>query len=128
MEEMEQPVVGTHYHAERGTLRTYVTGFILSIAFTLIAYFAVVQHAFSGNVLIGALLVLAIIQFVVQLFYFLHIGRETKPRWKLLMLFMMLVFVLIVVLGSIWVMYSLNYRMSPEQMQKYMLDQSSGGL
>jgi cytochrome o ubiquinol oxidase operon protein cyoD len=128
MEEMERPVVGTHYNAERGTLRTYVTGFVLSIAFTLIAYFAVVRHTFSGNVIIGVLLSLAIIQFVVQLFYFLHIGRETKPRWKLLTLFLMLIFVLIVVLGSIWVMYNLSYRMSPEQMQKYMLDQSSGGL
>ena len=128
MDGSKQPVVGTHYHAERGTLRAYVTGFVLSVTFTLIAYFAVVQHAFSGNVLIGALLGLAIIQFVVQLFYFLHVGRETKPRWRLLTLFLMLIFVLIVVLGSIWIMYNLNYRMSPEQMQKYMLDQSSGGL
>jgi cytochrome o ubiquinol oxidase operon protein cyoD len=67
---------------------------------------------------------------VVQLFFFLHLGSETKPRWKLLTLFLMLIFAMIVLLGSIWIMYNLNYRMmrmSPQQINSYMTDQASSG-
>jgi hypothetical protein len=37
-----------------------------------------------------------------------------------------LVFVLIVILGSIWVMYNLNYHMTPTQMEQYMKRQDGG--
>jgi cytochrome o ubiquinol oxidase operon protein cyoD len=113
---------------ERGTLRSYTIGFGLSIILTLAAYFAVVKHAFSGKALLVVLLGLAVVQFMVQLFFFLHIGRETKPRWKLLMLFLMITFVLILVIGSLWIMYNLNYRMTPQQMDQYMRNQAGSGL
>jgi len=114
--------------AERGTPRSYTIGFALSIILTLVAYIARVKHVLSGKGLMAVLLGLAVVQFVVQLFFFLHIGRETKPRWKLLMLFLMIIFVLIVVLGSLWIMYNLNYRMSPEQINQYMKNQAGTGL
>lgn len=62
--------------------------------------------------------ILAFGQFVVQLVYFLHLGTEQKPRWKLLVFWFMIVVVLIVVVGSLWIMYNLNYNMimPPENM------------
>lgn len=111
---------------EPGSLTAYLTGFVSAIVLTLAAFGLTAKHVLSGNRLIAALLGLAIVQFVFQLVFFLHIGRETKPRWKRLVLVLMIVFVLIVVLGSIWVMYSLNYRMSPEQINTYMLKQDGG--
>ncbi|MEO6761240.1 MAG: cytochrome o ubiquinol oxidase subunit IV [Candidatus Saccharimonadales bacterium] len=113
---------------KRSNLPSYIVGFILSIGFTLWAYFSVVNHTFSGKSLLVWLLALAVAQFAVQLIYFMHIGREAKPRWKQLTIILMIVFVLIVLLGSIWVMYNLNDRMSPLQMQNYMTEQASGGL
>ncbi len=107
-------------------MASYVVGFVLSLATTLTAYFMVTKHWLSGNGLVLTLLSLAVGQFVVQLLFFLHIGRETRPRWKMLMLVLALVFVLIVVLGSIWIMYNLNYRMSPMEMEKYMQRQDGG--
>jgi cytochrome o ubiquinol oxidase operon protein cyoD len=112
----------------RRTLRAYVSGFTLSIVLTLAAYFLAVNHSLKKMALIQVLVELAIVQFLVQMFFFLHLGRETKPRWKLLTVVLMIVFVLIVVLGSIWIMYNLNYRMSPSQMDKYMQTQSGDGL
>lgn len=128
MSEREQ-IVSHDMHAstERGTLVSYVTGFVLSLVLTAWAYVSVVRHTFSGNVLIGWLLLLAIVQFFVQLFFFLHFGHETKPRWKLLTLTLMFVVVLIVVLGSIWIMYNLNYRMDPTQVNEYMRQQAGEG-
>lgn len=125
---MSSNIVHGHMDTDRGTLGSYVTGFILSIGLTLVAYFAAIKHVVSGQALIAVLLGLAVVQFAVQLFFFLHIGKETKPRWKLLVLFMMIIAVLIVVIGSIWVMYSLNDRMNPDQINHYMKSQADSGL
>lgn len=112
----------------RQTLRSYISGFVLSIVLTLAAYFMATHHSFRDITLIEILVELAIVQFLVQMFFFLHLGRETKPRWRLLTVVLMIVFVLIVVLGSIWIMYNLSYRMSPAQMEQYMQRQSNEGL
>jgi cytochrome o ubiquinol oxidase subunit IV len=109
-----------------GLFGSYVIGFIFSISLTFVAYYGVTRDWFSSGSVVFALLTLAIMQFVVQLFFFLHVGRETRPRWKLLMLFLAIVFVLILVLGSIWVMYNLNYRMTPQQTEQYLKRQDGG--
>jgi cytochrome o ubiquinol oxidase subunit IV len=126
MESSKPNMVHATVESRQASLASYINGFVLSVIFTLWAYIATVRHIWSHNTLMFGLLVLAVVQFIVQMFFFLHVGRETKPRWKLLLLFLMIVFVLIVVLGSIWVMYSLNNRMSPEQMNTYMLKQDGG--
>lgn len=109
------------------SFRTYLTGFILSVGFTLWAYVSVVYHSFSGRLLLAWLLGLAVLQFVVQMLFFLHLGAETKPRWKRLTVLLMIVFVLIVILGSIWVMYNLNYHMSRQRVNQYMQQQAGEG-
>jgi cytochrome o ubiquinol oxidase operon protein cyoD len=114
------------HHEPQASLRMYVTGFVLSISLTLAAYLLAIHHSWSPWVLTGSLLALALGQFAVQLFYFLHIGQETKPRWKGLLLLMMIVIVIIVLIGSIWVMYNLNYRMTPQQMRQYLQSQDGG--
>ena len=116
----------TQASTEHGTFMTYLSGFLISIFLTMYAYIAVVHRSFSGQKLMVWLLCLAVVQFFVQIFFFLHIGRESRPRWKLLTLFFMITVVLIVVLGSLWVMYNLNYHMTPEQMNTYMLHQDGG--
>lgn len=111
----------------QASLASYTAGFILSILLTILAYSTVTRHSLVGNGLVFVLLALAITQAVVQLLFFLHVGSETRPRWRLLMLFLMLIFAMILILGSIWIMYNLNYRMTPQQMDKYMLDQANSG-
>lgn len=123
---MEKELVVRTIERSPGSVRSYTAGFISAVTLTLIAFVIAGKHAVHGNRLISMLLGLAIVQFVLQLVFFLHIGKESKPRWKQLVLLLMIVFVLILVLGSIWVMYSLNYRMSPEQINIYMLKQDGG--
>lgn len=92
-------------------LISYIVGFILSIVLTFVAYILVVNHILEGAWLVGAIIVLAIIQLFVQLFFFLHLGKESKPRWNLLMFSFALLVVVIVVFGSLWIMNNLNYNM-----------------
>ncbi len=109
-----------------GSLKTYISGFVLSIFLTLMAYDLVVQRKFSVDTIIAAIVGLALIQFLIQLVFFLHLGRETKPRWKLFVLLFMIMVVLILVFGSIWIMNNLNYRMTPQQQNQYMNNQGGG--
>jgi cytochrome o ubiquinol oxidase operon protein cyoD len=120
-------VIVSGHDTENGTLKTYVTGYLLSVALTLSAYLLVVNHAFSKTDVTAALIVfLALAQFLAQLLLFLHLGKETKPRWKLFVFSFMVTVVLILVFGSIWIMNNLNYRMTPAQMNTYMNNQGGG--
>lgn len=91
------------------SLRSYIIGFALSIILTLAAYILVVNEVLTDNILIGGLVALAIVQLFVQLIFFLHLGEEAKPRWRFLIFLFTSLVVLIVVLGSIWVMSHLDY-------------------
>lgn len=102
--------------SSRGTMATYVSGFILSVVLTLAAYFIVLDHVDSGHEkythssIITALIALALTQFVVQAIFFLHLGRESKPRWNLTVFAFMIIVVSTVVIGSLWIMNNLNYQ------------------
>ena len=96
-------------HEGEYTIRAYTVGFVLSLGLTLVAYLSVVNHKFKGNALLYLIAWLALIQFFVQLVFFLHLGRETKPRWKLVVFWFMTLIVGILVAGSLWIMTNLNY-------------------
>ncbi len=107
-------------------LSTYVTGYLLSVGLTLCAYLLVTHQNNSHYwFVITAIAILAIIQFLVQLSFFLHISFASKERWRIVVLVFMITIVLILVVGSIWIMNNLNYRMTPQQMNTYMQDQDS---
>ena len=112
-----------HTTRKNGTLASYVTGYIFSVYLTFAAYLAVYNHLLKDTALTVFIISLAIVQFIVQIYFFLHLGKETKPRWKLAVLILMIVLVLILVIGSLWIMANLNYRMTPDQMNKYMINQ-----
>lgn len=103
------------------TLALYVSGFILSLILTDAAYLAVTEQLFSGSVLMWIIIGLAILQVLVQLYFFLHLGRETKPRWKLVVLLFMLLVLFIVVFGSLWIMQNLDYNMMPHEAGEYII-------
>jgi len=111
------------------TIGRYVAGFGLSLALTIVAYFLAMGYPTHPLMLIilGAL---ALAQLAVQLTYFLHLGDEVGPRLKQLSFGFMSVLLLILVVGSIWIMVNLNERMlhfSPQQKVEYMLKEYNKG-
>jgi cytochrome o ubiquinol oxidase operon protein cyoD len=84
---------------------------------TLGAYILVLQHVnghhlfLTHRFLIGVILLFAMLQLIVQLVFFLHLGREKKPRWNLQVLMFAALVVTILVAGSIWIMSNLDYNM-----------------
>ena len=108
------------------TTKSFVIGFIISIALTLAAYVAVVNKVLSGDILVTFILFLAFVQLVVQLLFFLHLGREPKPRWNLQVFLVAFSIIFVVVVGSIWIMHHLNYNMLPsEQMLEHTMEKEA---
>ena len=100
---------------------SYVIGFVLSIITTLLAYVFVVNELWPKELLVYIILAIAVVQLVVQMVFFLHIGRGS--RWKAITFYFTLLIILIVVVGTIWIMNNLDYnmmRMTPDQMKEYM--------
>jgi len=95
------------YH---GTLSAYITGFISSLVLTGISFSLVLTKVVEGKTLVYTLILLAIIQAFFQLLCFLHLGQEAKPRWESVIFWFMVLVLLIIVLGSLWIMSDLNDR------------------
>jgi cytochrome o ubiquinol oxidase operon protein cyoD len=101
---------------DRQSLFSYVIGFMLSIVLTLIAYSVVVAHINSQHnspshrTILYVVLFLAMVQFIVQVVFFLHLGRESKPRWNTIALYFMVMVVTVLVAGTLWIMDNLDYR------------------
>lgn len=104
----------------------YVTGFGLSVFATFLAFVlagfseASGGVSFSSTFVFVSIIVLAVLQLGVQLVYFLHLGREPKPRLNGMAFAFMTMVVLIIGLGSVWVMYNLDYNMMPKDPEKHM--------
>ena len=111
------------------TIGKYLTGFILSLLLTGVAY-ALVVGGSTSPWLLAILGVLALAQMVVQLVFFLHLGEEARPRYKIASFILMSLMLLIIVVGSIWIMNNMNYNMSnmtPEEKTNYMKTQYDKG-
>lgn len=106
---------------QHGSLLSYFLGFTLSIVLTLVAYQLVAGRLLSGWELILSLMLCAAAQLVVQLVFFLHLGRAT-PRWNVMALAFMVLVVLIMVGGSLWIMKNLNYNMMPTHPTQELID------
>lgn len=110
-------------HESPHRLTSYVVGFILSVAMTLIAFALVEYHIWPTSALIIVISVLAVMQLIVQLVFFLHLGDEKGPRWKLVTIAFAVIVVGIVVIGSLWIMHNLDYNMqhmTPAEQAEYL--------
>jgi cytochrome o ubiquinol oxidase operon protein cyoD len=104
-------------HAAHGSLKGYVTGFVLSLVLTAIPFWLVMGKVFERPGATAAILLgFAAVQIVVHMVYFLHMNAKSEGGWTLLALIFTLVIVVIALSGSLWVMYHLNENMMPSMM------------
>lgn len=114
---------------DKAVLR-YCVGAVAASAITGVVYVVAVAGLISeAMAMVAFILALAVVQLVVQLYFFLHISEGEKPRWRLHSLWFTAVMLAIVVVGSIWIMKNLDYNMgmTPEQMHQRMLEENKKG-
>ena len=116
-----------HAHDQHGaqvpqsTLRGYLTGFVLAVILTAIAFSLVMGKVIANSSTTGfVLLGLAAVQIVVHVVYFLHMNTKTEQGWSMLALLFTFMLLAIMLSGSIWVMYHLNHNMMPGMMNQIM--------
>lgn len=103
----------------------YFIGFALSLILTVGAFAITILQRDSGGGAYGekaiviSLAILAVVQLIVQLMFFFHLGEEKKPRLNSVSFVFMLIVVGIIAFGSIWIMYNLNYNMMPENVDQF---------
>lgn len=95
-----------HEHQEQthGSMKSYIIGFLLSVVLTIIPLVAVLNDMFNKKTTIVIVLITAVLQFLVQLLFFMHIREEEKPRYNLISLVFAIVMLLTIVIGSMWIM------------------------
>ncbi len=101
---------GGGYHA---TVKGYVVGFILSVVLTAIPFWLVMNKVLPSNLTAFVILGFAAVQIVVHMVYFLHMNAKVEGGWSMLALIFTAALVIIMLAGSIWVMYHLNTNMMP---------------
>lgn len=100
----------------------YIFGFVYSLEFTFIAYYLVVNQVYTGTTLLVMILGTAVLQMVVQIFFFLHLGRGPKPLYNVVFFVGTVGTILVVVGGSVWIMNHLNYNMAGTDASKYLVE------
>ncbi|GGE50507.1 cytochrome o ubiquinol oxidase subunit IV [Pullulanibacillus camelliae] len=90
--------------ASHGSTTSYIIGFVLSILLTILPLWLVVNHVLNRTALIVTIMIMAALQFLIQLLFFMHIRESEKPRYNVLAIILGIVFVITIVGGSAWIM------------------------
>lgn len=97
---------------EHGTLKGYLTGFFLAAILTVIPFWLVMDHVIhSAGLTAFIVLALAATQIVVHIVYFLHMNSASEGGWNLMALLFTVVMLVVMLAGSLWVMYNMNANM-----------------
>lgn len=109
----ESNFLSTH----EGSLQSYLIGFVLAAILTVIPFWLVMDRVIDNRIaLILVVLILAAVQILVHIFFFLHLTPSAEGGWNLLSLLFAAVLVIIVLGASIWSMYQENENMMPGMM------------
>jgi cytochrome o ubiquinol oxidase operon protein cyoD len=96
------------------TTKGYVVGFLLSVVLTAIPFWLVMGQVLpTPGLTVSVVLGFAAVQIVVHMVYFLHMNTKIENGWSMLALIFTAALVIIMLAGSIWVMYHLNANMMP---------------
>lgn len=110
---------GHDHHADgsgHGSVKSYMVGFVLSVILTAIPFGIVMSGAVATATAVPLCIGIGVVQIVVHLIYFLHMNASSTRTWNMAAFVFTLIVVLIVVVGSLWVMHNMNANMMPGMM------------
>jgi len=97
--------------AGKGSLQSYLTGFVLSLILTAIPFALVMNGTLSSSAILAGIFSAGTVQILVHLHYFLHLDTSSAAGWNMLAIIFTLLIMVLFVGGSIWIMKDLHYRM-----------------
>ena len=97
--------------ASKGSLKSYLTGFVLSLILTAIPFALVMNGTLSPAATLLGIFSAGIVQILVHLHYFMHLDTSSEARWNVVALIYTFFIMALFVGGTIWIMHSLHYRL-----------------
>ncbi|TVP48933.1 MAG: cytochrome o ubiquinol oxidase subunit IV [Halomonas sp.] len=94
-----------------GSVKSYVTGLVLSLILTIIPFAVVMSGALSVLTTVIVVAVTAVLQILVQLVMFMHMNTKADEGWNLMSFVFTLTILVLVVGGSLWIMQHLHLNM-----------------
>ena len=102
--------------ASHGSLTSYVAGFVLCLVLTGLSFGAVMGGFVPHEKILAAITMLAVVQLLVQLVLFLHLGTAPDQRNNTVIFVLTVLLITTIVSGSLWVMHNADINMMPTQM------------
>ncbi len=99
------------HHGWYKSYKPLAIGYTLSLLLVVAAYRFLTRYHLTHTHLVVTLFAFCIIQAIIQLVFFLHLGIESKPRWNLMTFLFAVIVIVIVVGGSMWIMSNLRYNL-----------------
>jgi len=107
-----------HGHGQdhgHGSYASYIRGFLLSVVLTAIPFGLVMAGGFDSRALTAVTVIgFAVAQILVHMVCFLHMNGKQEEGWTMLSTIFTVVVVVILLAGSLWVMYHMNTNMMPQ--------------
>ncbi|MQR98490.1 cytochrome o ubiquinol oxidase subunit IV [Gluconobacter aidae] len=95
----------TAHDSSHGSYSAYLIGFVLAVILTVASFAAVMTHALSPGMALAALTVLAVVQIVVHLVFFLHLNTSSEQSWNLMCFIFAAASVIVIIGGTIFIMH-----------------------
>jgi cytochrome o ubiquinol oxidase subunit IV len=104
------------HKASHGSLKSYITGFGLSLVLTALSFGAVMSGLVPHAMILGAITISAVVQLLVQLMFFLHLGAAPEQRNNTVIFVLTILLIATIVAGSLWVMHNADVNMMPTKL------------
>lgn len=100
-----------HPSSGHATVGKYTIGFVLAIVLTVVSFGIVALGVQPRSAAIAGLVIAAVVQILVHLYYFLHLNRSKEARWNMVSIVFTALILFIFIAGTVWVIVTLNSRM-----------------
>ena len=99
-------------HSWNRSLKPLVWGLVLSAIMILATYW--VYTVGDSTAVCITIIFMGMIQALIQLFTFMHLGLEGRPHQGLMLFLFMILIMILIVGGSVWIMKNLGYNVMPD--------------
>jgi cytochrome o ubiquinol oxidase operon protein cyoD len=100
------------YGTGQKKLGIYFGGVVACAILTLVSFWVVMANQLTRGEIFTVIYVSAVIQFLVQVICFLRLNVHTKrARTNVMSLLFTLVILVTIIIGSLWIMWNVNYFM-----------------
>jgi len=93
------------------SIRPYLIGLGLALLLTAIPFALVAAHALPRLTMLVIIAIAAVIQILVHLRFFFHLGFRSTPRENLIAMAFAAVLIVLMLGGTLWIMFDLYHRM-----------------